>query len=619
MKKTINIIDHYVVRPASPVRPLRYKTGFACKTILALCLLSFVLCPLYAQNDSELNRSVTVERDFQPEIQAAGKVATKPAVQQTTIEPTPVEYSTYTVNVAPEASINPMLSQPTRFEGNQPYSGYIRGGLGHPNTLFDFGYHVDDGKKSILDLYAHHKGDWCDHGRLSKTKIGLGFAHTYSTCDVYFGLNGGNIFYHKYGDYWSDTLPKNSTTLWTTEVYLGVRANAKQDVQYNVQVGYELFTKPDAVSEHHINTKAFFDWHADEHHVGMNLGVQNSFMQLNSLSKIIPDSLYNSRHNLRIEPYYAYRGRNILLHVGVNLDMNIGCGQNSLSGTKNITFAPSPHISFEAQIAQRWLTVYADAKGELGRGTLQEFMETNRYRLIHAGITEHHAAPYTPVDAEVGLRIRPHRDLFIEVHGGYALMLNQENWIATTDKLTWNELTVPINLRPGEFGFFYANYNRGKIGAEVNYHYRDIVRVNLNGDYFIWKGDTTVYDRPAWKLGLRVDGRIDKHWSLYSENLFEGSRTALVYTAADDTYAERTLKPCIDLNLGVQYEMWVGSKGKRLKVKGERNEDQILRPEPKPNLTLFLQLNNFIHRKNAVYYQHHEHGINFTLGATYRF
>jgi len=43
------MIDRFAVRPATPVRPLRCKTGYACKTILALCLLSFVLCPLYAQ------------------------------------------------------------------------------------------------------------------------------------------------------------------------------------------------------------------------------------------------------------------------------------------------------------------------------------------------------------------------------------------------------------------------------------------------------------------------------------------------------------------------------------------------------------------------------------------
>ncbi|MBP5477463.1 MAG: hypothetical protein J6Y00_07265, partial [Paludibacteraceae bacterium] len=73
-----------------------------------------------------LHRSVTVERDFQPVIQAAGKISTKPAVMETTIDPTPVEYSDYTSPVTPGVSFNPLLSQPTRFEAQPPYNGYLR-------------------------------------------------------------------------------------------------------------------------------------------------------------------------------------------------------------------------------------------------------------------------------------------------------------------------------------------------------------------------------------------------------------------------------------------------------------------------------------------------------------
>jgi len=580
------------------MRVKRFKLG-------VLGIIGILVIPASAQNDSVLNRSVTVERDFQPVIQAAGKVATKPAVVETTIEPAPVEYSTYTVQVSPDAAISPMLSQPTRFEPAQLYNGYVRGALGHPLTRFDFGYHLDDGKKSILDVFAHHDGEWCREMMLSKTKVGLNFTHPFSTCDLYFGVNGGNIYYHRYGDLYGvpdPTRNKNNTNLWLAEVYFGVKANAKQDVQYMAQTGYQIFAKANAVSEHQIRTKASFDWHSDAHHVGTKFYMQNNFMQLSGmLAKQILPSQYNSRHNFRIEPYYAYVGKRVQLHAGVNLDMNIGCGRNSLSGTDNITFAPSPHIYFEAQVAKQWLTIYADVTGHHGFGNLQEFMENNRYRRITDGITEHHPATYVPVDGELGLRIRPYRDLFIEIHGGYARMNDEEYWIYNN----------------GEFDFDYTNYNRGKIGAQVNYHYRDYVRINIDADYFLWSGDTTVYDRPNWRLGFRVDGRIDKHWSLYSENRFEGSRLALAYDANTNTYTEHSLKPRIDLNLGVQYEMWVGKKGERLKVNSDGN--QVLRPEPKPNLTLFLQLENFIHRKNEIYYGFHSHGISALIGASYRF
>ena len=210
--------------------------------LLSMFIFQFAICQ--AQKDSVLHRSVTVERDFQPVIQAAGKVATRPAVVETTFEPAKAEYSTYTTELTPGAETTSLLSQPTRFEAGKAYNGYIRGGLGHPNTLFDFGYHLDDGKKSILDVYAHHRAEW-GLAALSKTKLGLDFKHPFSTCDLYFGLNGGNVFYHKYGHFYdyskdhglwaknSDAYPKphsigemDKTALWTAEAFIGIKANA---------------------------------------------------------------------------------------------------------------------------------------------------------------------------------------------------------------------------------------------------------------------------------------------------------------------------------------------------------------------------------------------------------
>ncbi len=618
--KRINLLDCYAER--------RY--------IFFLCLLSFALCPTYAQNanDSALNRSVTVERDFQPVIQDAGKVATKPAVVETKQEPAPIEYSDYQATVTPTAEVHTLLSQPTRFNNGTPYNGYVRGGIGHANTLFDFGYHLDDGKQSILDVYAHHRAQW-GLRTLSRTTLGLNFTHPFSTCDLYFGINGGNIYYHKYGHFYDYTLGDHSawiadktaypgasfgsrdvTSLWTIEAFVGIKANAKQEVQYRVQTGYKLFSKPGAVSEHQIRTHADFDWHREAHHVGAVVYVQNNIMQLGSLGDVIGDSLYSTRHNFRIEPYYAYRGRRVQLHVGVNLDLNIGRGCNSLSGTDNISFAPSPHIRLEAQVAKKWLTVYADVLGRHATGTLQDFMETNRYRLIHAGIIDHHAAAYTPVDAELGLHIRPHRDLLIELHGGYARLLDQDVLVANSDSANFTLGSVTRKMYgPGDFGYFYANYHRGKIGGQVNYHYRDIVRVNLYGDAYFWSGDTAAYDRAGWELGLRVDGRIDRHWSLYSDNYFAGKKTALVYNGTTGTTTEHTLCPTVQLNLGLQYQMWVGRAAKELRS----DKGTTVRPLPEPNLTLFLQLNNFIHRKNDIYYGYNSEGINFLVGATFRF
>ena len=657
MKMKNNIIDRYAERQKTATLKDKRLVTIG-QIIFVLCLLSFYLCPsAHAQNDSVLNRSVTVERDFQPVIQAAGKVSTKPVVVETTIEPTQVVYSDYTSSLTPAPQFNPLLSQPTRFVENEPYHGYVRGGLGHTNTLFDFGYHVDDGKRSILDVYAHHRAQWGLRA-LSKTTLGLDFTHPFSTCNLYFGLNGGNMYYHKYGHFYDYSLvnpepsawekdkvlypaptftDKDKTSLWSVEAYLGVKANAKQDLQYRVQTGYKLFSKPKAVNEHQLRTHADVDWHSDIHHIGMAFYMQNTFLQLGTLAADIPPTEYNTRHHLHLEPYYAYLGKRFSLHLGVNLDMNIGKG-NLLSPATvgnnpetELSFAPSPHINLEAQIAPKWLTLYADIKGSLGIGSLQAFMESQRYRLIHAGIVSRAPAKYVPVDGEVGLHIRPHRDLLVELHGGYAYSMYDLTIIAVTNSATFNRTNT--KMQAGDFGYIDSFFGRGKVGGQINYHYQDIVRVNLYGDYYFWKAfenrpagytfttscaaldslqagtNHTVYDRANWQIGLRVDGRIDRHWSLYSDNYFAGSRLAL----AND--GEHVLKPTVQLNLGLQYEMWVGRAAKEMRADGGTN----LHPAPQPNLTLFFQLNNWLHRKNDIYYGYKSEGINFLLGATFKF
>lgn len=606
-----------------------------------------------AQTDTTINRSVTVERDFQPVIQAAGKVATKPEVVQTEIEPIEVSYSDYAIEVKPETRMQPLEQQITHFAEPRRYNGYVSGGLGHTNTVFDLGYRVKAGKQDVIDIYGHHRAQWGLRA-LSKTKIGIDYSHAFKTCNIYFGVNGGNIYYTKYGRFYDYGLGVGSawdrtktlypsrnltaadlTTLWTAEVYAGVKSNAKQDIQYKVQTGYLFFAKPNAVAEHQIRTHAQIDWHRDAHHAGAVVYVQNNFLALSgNLAATIPGDMYNPRHNIRLEPYYVYQGEQVQLHAGVNLDMNIGRGRNALSATDQLTFAPSPHVHLEAKLVDKRLSLFADATGSHGVGTVQAFMESNRYRVIHAGIISQHAAPHTPIDAVLGFHIRPHRDVLLEIHGGYALQLNTTTLIAVVDSARYNKV-LDVAVHAGDFSYTYCDYGRGKIGGQLHYHYRDIVRVNLSGDYFFWQAlryesngyayasncqevtdllnntSKKVYDRAKWQLGLRVDSKVNKHWSLYSDNHFAGSRMAL----AND--GEHNLKPTVEMDLGVQYNMWVG-KGERVKANGE-NGELPLRPEAKPNLTLFAQVNNILHYKNDIYYGYTSQGINFLVGATFRF
>lgn len=580
-----------------------------------------------AQTDTTLNRNVTVEREFQPTVRNAGKINAKPVVTETELPNHAVEYSDYNALLSPAFNTNDLLSQPTRFTAPEPFHGYVRGGLGHTNTLFDFEYSLSgksNGKRvsDVLDVYAHHRAQWGVRAD-SKTRLGLQFAHSFSACRLYFGLEGRNGFFTHYGRYFdplgetltvrkaSEINPADKQTTWGVDAFVGVKSAAKSNFQYQVQAGYTLFALPQYAVENQVRTMLNLSYKTNRHRAGANISAIDAFISTyaaeqahGSYAELIEDSLYNPRHAIRIEPYYAYAGKRFNIHVGVNLDLNIGRGQ-LLSANENISFAPSPNVQFEGQIAKEWLTIYGDVTGSFGTGILQSYIESFPYRSRKSGITSHHVASYTPVNATVGFHIKPWRDLLINIYGGYAYLVNRRTLIATAESFTGGK----GNHERGKFVYAYSDYGRGKIGADFHYHYRDIVRISLGGNYYLWSAfrhenihadyqqffadsdgqvpQGKIYDRAAWDLSLRIDGRIDEHWSLYSDNWFEGKRLALT------TLGERTLRPTVQLNLGCQYEQ--------------------------KQWAVFLQLNNYIHRHNDIYYGYQSEGINFLLGGSYKF
>lgn len=587
------------------------------RTSVITIILSTLVTGVVAQ-DSILNRNVTVERDFQPIVQSAGKINQQPAVLESTFQPVKFQYSDYTNSLSPSFNVSSLLSQPTRFSQPQPFHGWIRGDFGHVRTDFDFGYRVDDGKKSILDITAHHKAYW---GRKTNEEsfLAFDFKHVFSTCELYFGLKGANEFYTRYGRYYNDSVKGGLTidrygdfdkvrepdehhigdkqSAWMVDAYLGIRSNSKSSVKYKVEAAYSVYDLPKIVAEHKIELQANVDWASNGHHVGGNVGYRTFLFGIDS--SILADTMYNARHNIRIEPYYAYVGKRILVHAGVNLDVNIGKGQ-IISSNENISFAPSPNVYVEAQLAPKWATMYVNAQGSLGTGSFRTGMKANPYLEILPGIASTHACSYTPIDAELGFRFRPQKNLLIQVHGGYALMNNRTTWVAIVDTSYTN---LGQSVVSGDYSYFYSDYARWKIGAAFSYHYQDIINIHLWGDYYIWSisdmdartnlshlayTEGRIYDRPDWEIGLRIDARVDEHWSLYSDNHFAGSRWALT------TKGDKQLRPTIDINLGCQYEF-------------------------NKSLALYLELNNIICRYNDIFYGYQTPGINGVIGVNWKF
>lgn len=578
-------------------------------TLALLCVSSLI----YAQTDT-ISRTVTVEREFQPTIQSAGKIMVKPTVNEIQSEPINVEYTTEAtpMEVTPSESLNSLGYSETKLTHSKPQHGFLRAGVGHPLSQFDFAYRMSERKNVVFDVNANHLGQW---GRktLAQQGIGMNFTKMYSKAHLFFGVDAKNVFLTRYGRYfeyddlskmkghfndlkhYSDFSSQDKNSQWEIYTRIGVKAPDNATFQYRFQTGYEAFIMKQDMTEHIINTEGMFDWSSGSHHVGAELEIQNhlfsadlSSFTYSQANKDRGDTVKNNHHAIKFEPYYEYRGKRFSLHAGVNLDFSAGKGK---------VFLPSPNVTFEGKLTEEWLALYGGATGDYNIASVREHFQYLRYLHAENEIASSKNRTYTPVNAFIGFKLRPMKTLLIDIYTAY------------------NYTKYDVFFMPDSLGYFNltgSDHTHWTIGGKVHYHYKDYVRVNVNAYYNIWKmlsdvpgtevsfydmfdlPKNHILDRPAWGLELRVDGKIDSKWSVYGDFIFSGGRYALNYKDKMEDRRAVELKPTIELNVGAQYNVnrWLG---------------------------VYLQLNNLLNRKHDVFYGYQSYGINFLMGITYSF
>jgi len=568
--------------------------------------------PIFGQTDT-LSRSVTVEREFQPVIQSAGKLNTSPELLSIQDPQVDIQYSNYSASDSSYFNAKPMRFPSRPFPKENIKDGVLEGGFGHVNTALNFRYRVPVAGKASkgvkLDLYAHHDAEW-GIKTWEKSDLGMNFVKQFSDLDVYFDVCGKNQFYTRYGRYYNgdnslsierfqDLKADDKQTIWTAATQIGVRSKKNAEILYKVQTGYLAYILPYSVTEHQVRTLGNVEWNGEEHHVGADIEVYDFFYTEGERLWAPTDTVHQStpRHAIRLHPFYRYVGDRLRVKAGVNIDLNIGKGQ-MLSSNEQISFAPSPDVEVEYRIIPEWLAVYGGAEGQFGTGSLEGFINLCPYRYIGLGVKSKHVSAYTPVDAFLGFKIRATDNLLIDVYARYAYMKNQTTYY------------VDDNLNPsGYIHYFYSDYQRWKVGAELTYHYQDIIHILASGNYYHWtpkyyasefidewdeeiktKGEqsTMVFDRPQWDARLRIDAHIDSHWSLYSDNIFVGTAQALTATGI------QPLKAKIDLSLGAQYNF-------------------------NKNLGIYLQINNLLNRHHDIYYTYQSQGIHGSAGVSWKF
>lgn len=566
--------------------------------IYIITILSIVTCPVSMAQDTTFYRVVTVEREYQPDIEQAHKIHVNPNIFQEKTEPYSAVYSDYSYPLSVGYNLRPLHAAKAEFRPLESTNGLLETAIGHRNSHLKFDYSLPTKHNSSLDIYTNHDAYW---GGDTKCDLQAGLKFITQGKHISFWANiEGNMDYWRYSKILEDdiygpiNLESGNRIIWNAKANIGVSSKEKLPVRFKLQTGYKTLGLGKEV-QHLIDTRFNLSWTNDTHTAGVEAKVKDMFYMPNTSNTADGSTLLGTRHAIRIEPYYAYKYKNFHLHAGVNIDLNIASNigdETWLSQTSNLGFAPSANLKLKWHTQNNRFHLYTDITGLYGTSMTDDLYDYCPY--IDEWSENIHKALYNPIGVTIGFKIRPINTLLIDLHASYAWRLQDYYIVATVNESLVEPSSIlhtnTNNYISTRYSIEQQDYHKWGLGATIHYHYRDLLTIHAAGNYYFYLSTSQpmVYDQPKWDAKMRVDVHIDNKWSIYSDNYFAGKRVGC--TSKGDVH----LKPTIALNIGGQYSFntW---------------------------LKVYLQLNNYLNRKNDILYNFQEQGCHFLVGVKYTF
>jgi hypothetical protein len=551
------------------------------------------------ERQQDLNREMTLEREYDPIVQDAAKINTLPVVRDITISKRPIVYSDYAVPLLPDKEMNtlPAGALMTEVEHGKR-NGYLHfaGGM-LMNFSGDFGYHLLNTDRDRLNIRFSHRSTNGDvrfsadslakrRAKLNDNFGGLDFKHRFDAATLSLGGTFGYSSFNYYG--LPTNVPQagseNDSTTNQGDRYINAYADIASDggtsaPGYHVGVDYRNFDRKYALSREQDGMT--------ENNIGLNLGISSHIndgrrfgvdLKMNMLTytapvtdarSVVPDSAFDNRYEATLSPYYRMESDKLKLLLGVNLML--------VSQNETKVFV-SPNIALDVPVAS-WTLFYLNLGGGIESNTMYELSRLNRY--INPAFAPD--ASRTWADLKLGIRSSASAGLWFDVFAGYK----------------YTEADVFYN--PSSYGWADDGFNnvsmvfqpvtqRFQAGATLKYDYRHVFDFYLNGvyNYYNFKHLDT------WKNIYAADVPDE------NSDIKPYGKPALTINAGVNV---RPVKP---LTLSLNYHLLSGMYAyvHAENVKMNTISDLGLRASWKFNDTfgVYAQFNNLLFRKQELYY-----------------
>lgn len=589
--------------------------------IKVLCVLAFAGSVLTAgaqedkTKEKELNRQMTLEREFDPTVQDANKVNTLPEVKEPVVKKIPIDYATYTIATNPgkEITVLPSGKINTDILYNKR-RGYFNFGAGtYLNINGDFGYHILSTEKDKLNVWFSHrstngKNKYLQIDEKIKVKLndnlgGLNFSHLFNKATLNLSAKYGYSSFNYYG---LPSLESMSSNLYdeqlrgidrkknqgaqTFQLNFGMAARQEEGFLYKFNIGYTNFSRKhgtyadmDGLKQNSVS--ADYDFSAG-FNGDMRIGLEGNVSYFNySIPNYNGKDVYSydNTTNFIVAPYFKVEGDSWNLKLGAKA---------MLAVNDDSKFAFSPNIAADVEVADK-TQLYFKADGNLQSNSAWEVSRFNRYvNPIEGAVSSRNY-----LDGIVGLKSGVASGFWFDIFGGYNI---------TKDDIFFIAPVLVSNGDPGFFNgseIFQANSDRFFAGANLKYSYQELFEIGLKGQYNHWKvkykdpidsdvKDPKAFGKPEMEITANVTVRPIKNLSASLDYYLGTSRYSNIIKSASNDYEK--MKNINELNLTGNYNF-------------------------NDTFGLYLKLTNVLFQKYDIYYGYPAQSFGAMIGVNINF
>ena len=550
-----------------------------------------------AQN---IDREVTIEKEYTPEVDAAVKKTGVPEVENPLVEKPVSQYSSWAVPLSGTPTSQPILvselSSQNSFDSQRGYAHFAMGNNLNINT--DAGIRIINSKRNQLGVWYNHistggnlkykdnvplYGGESVYQHLNSNVVNLTYKHSFNKLE----WSSSFAYKHNTFNYYGAKLMPQLSTISDTEyqkvnqyaVGTSFRSTKNNDVTIDASVGFVGYYNnwgyligEKGGRENHLtaNLELAARIGSNSNRLGFELQFDNLLYN--------DAALANNYTVFSVTPFYKFSTSKIRLRAGVNVDISVNDGT---------VFRFAPDFEFNADLG-KYFQFYSVVNGGKELNTWNKMSARN----IYINPTQQLPTSYTSVNAVVGVLFNYYPTFTARVYGGYknttdALFDVRRKEIITDGMIASYEVVdyMPINAY------------RWMAGAEVSFKFKKIlegeVKWVLNSWHNRGEGGQILSALPKNEWNIKVGVNPLESLSL-TANFYMGLGRGYRYQNELGMLVNDKMGDIYDLNLCVSYSLT-------------------------KMISFNLQWNNILSQHYDIYYGMPAQRMHFLLGAAVKF